>query len=106
MRIRNKPRFARALCSGGLSTLLLLLATLLLASPAQAANCYLATSQGSTGPSDYASYCWIDFSTYNDAAARSASGQAYSLTLQDGSTMSFTMKVSGSAAVPAAAPSW
>ena len=86
--------------------LLLLLAALLFATPAEAANCYSATSQGSTGPSDYASYCWIDLSIYNDAAARSASGQAYSLTLQDGSTMSFTMKVSGSAASPAAAPSW
>ena len=33
---------------------------LLFSSPAQAANCYAATSQGSTGPADYASYCWID----------------------------------------------
>jgi prealbumin domain-containing protein len=106
MRIRHGLRLTRGFWSGGPPVLLLLLAALLFATPAEAANCYSATSQGSTGPSDYASYCWIDLSIYNDAAARSASGQAYSLTLQDGSTMSFTMKVSGSAASPAAAPSW
>lgn len=79
---------------------------LLVATPARAANCYSATSQGSTGPADYSSYCWIDFSTYNDTAARSAAGQGYSLALQDGSTLSFTMKVSGSAFAPVTSPSW
>lgn len=87
-------------------SMLLSLAGLLLSSPAQAANCYQATAQGSTGPADYASYCWIDLSSYNDAFARSAGGQVFSLTLQDGSTMSFTMKVSGAGAVAATSPSW
>lgn len=80
--------------------------TLITVTPAHAANCYTATSQGSTGPADYSSYCWIDFSTYNDTAARSAAGQGYSLALQDGSTLSFTMKVSGSAFAPVTSPSW
>lgn len=75
-------------------------------SPVQAANCYSATAQGSTGPADYATYCWIDFSTYNDTSARSSSGQYFSLVLQDGSTMTFRMKVSGAAIAPATTPSW
>ncbi|MDE2561737.1 MAG: hypothetical protein KGL48_05760 [Sphingomonadales bacterium] len=85
-----------------------LLAAMLFAwfTPAQAANCYSATAQGSTGPSDFATYCWIDFSTYNDTSARSTSGQSFSLVLQDGSTMTFRMKVSGAAIYAATAPSW
>ena len=79
---------------------------LLVTTPARAANCYTATSQGSTGPADYLSYCWIDFSTYDDTAARSAAGQGFSLALQDGSKLSFNMKVSGSAFAPVTSPSW
>ena len=78
----------------------------LFAGPAHAANCNVATSQGSTGPADWQSYCWIDFSTYNDAAARSGSGQAISLTLQDGTIISFKLNVSGAAQNAVASPSW
>jgi hypothetical protein len=78
----------------------------LFAGPAHAANCNAATSQGSTGPADWQSYCWIDFSTYNDAAARSAGGQAISLTLQDGTIISFKLNVSGAAQNAVASPSW
>jgi uncharacterized repeat protein (TIGR01451 family) len=91
----------RRLCAA-----ILLLSSWIIVSPAHAANCYAAMSQGSTGPADYASYCWIDFSSYSDAVARSSSGQSYSITLQDGSTMTFTMKVAGAAATPATSPSW
>jgi uncharacterized repeat protein (TIGR01451 family) len=76
------------------------------AAPAQAANCSIATSQGSTGPADYQSYCWIDFSSYNDTAARSGSGQSFNLALQDGTVMTFNLKVSGAAITSAASPSW
>ena len=86
--------------------LLAAIAALALAAPAQAANCSVATAQGSTGPANWQSYCWIDFSTYNDTAARSASGQNYSLTLSDGTLMTFNMKVSGVAIGAVTAPSW
>ena len=77
------------------------------AAPALAANCNVATSQGSTGPTSWQTYCWIDFSSYNDTTARSAGGQAFSLTLQDGTTVTFTMNVNTPAALTAiTSPSW
>ncbi len=83
-----------------------LVLAMLCATPALAANCFIATSQGTTGPSDWQSYCWIDFSTYNDTTARSSAGQNFSLTLQDGTVMAFNLKVSGAAINGATAPSW
>jgi uncharacterized repeat protein (TIGR01451 family) len=71
-----------------------------------ATNCYVATSQGTTGPSDWQSYCWIDFSSYNNTAASSANGQNFSLTLQDGTVLSFTLQNSGVALAPVTSPSW
>lgn len=73
---------------------------------AHAANCNYATAQGATGPINWQTYCWIDFSSYNDAQARSAGGQAYALTLQDGSVMTFTMTVSGTPIGAVATPTW
>ena len=99
-------RTRRRLCAR-LLWLVCLLMPLFAATPALAANCSIATSQGSTGPSDWQTYCWIDFSTYNDAAARSAGGQPFSLTLQDGSQLSFVLKVTTPNALTAIpAPSW
>jgi uncharacterized repeat protein (TIGR01451 family) len=75
---------------------------------ASAATCGPATSAG-TAPSDWATYCWLDFSTYNDALARSAGGQSFSFTLQDGSTLNLTATVTTTAATaltPVAVPSW
>ena len=71
-----------------------------------ASNCSYATGQGTTGPANWQTYCWIDFSTYNDVLARSAGGQAYALTLQDGSVMTFTMKVAGAAIAASTTPTW
>ena len=89
------------------ATLLVVLGSLFLAPAAMAASCSIATSQGSTGPAGWQTYCWIDFSTYNDASARSGLGQNMSLTLQDGTVVSFNLKVtSGSALNTLAAPSW
>jgi uncharacterized repeat protein (TIGR01451 family) len=76
---------------------------------AQAAICAPATSPGAA-PADWGTYCWLDFSTYSDTAARAASGQAFTYTLPDGSTLSFTASVtstsSATALNPVAAPSW
>ncbi|MDE2403920.1 MAG: hypothetical protein KGM17_04275 [Sphingomonadales bacterium] len=83
-----------------------LLAAILASAPARAANCTMATAQGATGPANWQSYCWIDFSTYVDATARSAGGQNFSLALQDGTVLAFNMKVSGAAIAPSASPTW
>jgi hypothetical protein len=75
---------------------------------ASAATCGQATSPG-TAPSDWATYCWLDFSTYNDTLARGAGGQAFTFTLGDGSTLTFTATVTSTAATAlkaVAAPSW
>ena len=89
------------------ATLLVLLGSLFFAPAAMAASCSIATSQGSTGPSGWQTYCWIDLSTYNDTTARSGSGQNMSLTLQDGTVVSFNLKVTSSSALnTTAAPSW
>lgn len=76
--------------------------------PAHAQSCAPATTQG-TAPAGWESYCWLDFATYNDAAARSGAGQNFSFTLSDGSALSFNLKVtptSGTAFASVAAPSW
>ena len=86
--------------------LLLLLLWVCSTTTAFAANCYVATGQGTTGPSDWQTFCWIDFSSYNDTTASSSGGQAFSLTLQDGTVMSFVLKTSGTALTPVASPSW
>jgi uncharacterized repeat protein (TIGR01451 family) len=78
------------------------------AAPAFAATCSQATSQG-TAPSSWQTYCWLDFSTYVDATARSASGQNFSFNLSDGAILSFNLKATSTAATAAsaiAAPSW
>ncbi len=76
--------------------------------PAAAWACSSATSQG-TAPAGWETYCWLDFTSYNDAAARSATGQPFSLTLADGTVLSFTLKTSPGAAAAfeaKASPSW
>lgn len=87
--------------------ILAMMGIVLFAGPALAANCSVATSQGSTGSSTWQTYCWIDFSTYNDATARTASGQPFGLTLQDGTIVAFTMNVNTLNALTAiTSPSW
>ena len=89
------------------ATLLVILGWLFFAPAAMAAGCSIATSQGTTGPSGWQTYCWIDFSSYNDTLARSGSGQNFSLTLQDGTVMTFNLKVASTSALDTtAAPSW
>ena len=69
-------------------------------------TCGAATSQGANGPADYSTYCWIDFSGYNNTTATSAGGQAFTITLTGGSTLSFTLKVSGPALTSTTVPTW
>lgn len=79
-----------------------------MASPAQAQSCSSATSQGSA-PSGWETYCWLDFSAYNDSTARSGGGQNFSFTLSDGSVLSLNLRATSTAATAAtatAAPSW
>jgi hypothetical protein len=82
---------------------------LLLAGPSFAATCSPATS-GGTAPSSWPTYCWLDFSTYNDTTAQSAGGQNFTINLTDGSVLSYNVKVSttvaGAALNAVAAPSW
>lgn len=75
---------------------------------AQAQNCGAAASQG-TAPAAWQTYCWLNLAEYNDATARSASGQNLSFTLSDGSILRFNIRVtgaSGTAYNAVAAPSW
>jgi uncharacterized repeat protein (TIGR01451 family) len=78
------------------------------ATPALAAVCAPATSQG-TAPASWQTYCWLDFSTYNDATARTAAGQNMTFPLSDGSTLNLNVRTTSTAAPglsAIAAPSW
>ena len=79
-----------------LGALLVLLAAGWFAPDALAATgtCGAATGQGADGPSDYSTYCWIDFTNFNGTTASSPGGQAFTITLTGGSTLSFTLTVS------------
>ncbi|MFM6854793.1 MAG: hypothetical protein ACKOUM_12010 [Sphingopyxis sp.] len=76
--------------------------------PATAQSCAAATTQG-TAPAGWQTYCWLDFSTYNNTTARSAAGQPFAFTLTDGTVLSFTLTVTPAASTgyaAIAAPSW
>ena len=73
---------------------------------AEAAACNYATARGTTGPSDWQTYCWLDLTGYNNTAARSSSGQNMSYTLPDGTIMTFNLKVAGAGVISATSPSW
>ena len=75
---------------------------------AHANTCAPAAIKG-TAPSDYQSYCWLDFTGYSDAAAQGG-GQVFNFALPDGSAMSLTLTVTTNKTNPAltaiAVPSW
>lgn len=76
--------------------------------PAYAQSCAPATTRG-TAPAGWETYCWLDFSAYNDVTARSITGQNFVYSLSDGSTLSFNLKTTSTAATAARAatsPSW
>lgn len=75
---------------------------------AMAATCSPAGAQGAA-PAAWQTYCWLDFSTYNDTVVRSGSGQNFSFDLDDGSTLTFNLRATSSTASAAddrPAPSW
>jgi hypothetical protein len=96
-RLRQLIAFAVMLCA------------MMWASTAQAQNCGQATSQG-TAPASWQTYCWLNFTNYNDATARTAAGQNLTFTLPDGSVLSLNARVTGNTASTAynavTAPSW
>jgi uncharacterized repeat protein (TIGR01451 family) len=75
---------------------------------AHANTCAPAAVKG-TAPNDFQSYCWLDFTGYNDALAQGG-GQPFNFNLPDGSTLSLTLTVSTNKTSPAltviAVPSW
>ena len=78
------------------------------AKPAFAQSCAPAATQG-TAPQGWETYCWLDFSAYNDATARSGAGQNFAIPLSDGSTLNFNLKVTPTTATAfrsTTAPSW
>lgn len=90
-----------------LMAMLLMICGLMWSAGAQAQNCSPAGSQG-TAPASWQTYCWLNLTNYNDATARSASGQNLSFTLPDGSTLTFNARVTGTnpAYNAVTAPSW
>jgi hypothetical protein len=84
----------------------LILCTCLWVDRAAAAQCEVATAQGTTGPANWQTYCWLDFASFNNTTARSAAGQNFTYNLPDGTTMAFNLKISGPTLTAAASPSW
>ena len=93
--------YARRMLLAGAACLLL---ATVFPTAAQAASCGPATGQG-TAPADFRTYCWLDFSGYNDTTARNG-GQNFSFNLPDGTTVSMKLTVSGGGITTVAVPSW
>lgn len=78
------------------------------AAPAHAQTCAAAMTQG-TAPVGWETYCWLDFSAYSDIRARSGAGQNFAFNLNDGSILSFNLRVTPTnqtAFSDVDAPSW
>jgi hypothetical protein len=86
---------------------LALLVALMWSPAAMAQNCGQAATQGNA-PASWQTYCWLNFTNYNDTTARSAAGQNLSFTLPDGSMLSFNARVTGTTTAYNAvtSPSW
>ena len=85
-----------------------LLALVMAIAPARANSCSPATTQG-TAPPEWQTYCWLDFTGYNDVTAKSAAGQLFSFTLTDGSVLTLIVKATSpnaTAFVASTSPSW
>ena len=64
-------------------------------------------SFAAAGTGTYArTLCWFDLSNYDDATARTTAGQAMSVALPGGYTITYTINVSGSAAAATAFPTY
>jgi hypothetical protein len=73
-----------------------------------ATACGPATSAGNA-PTAWQTYCWIDMTSYNNAVVMGA-GQNFTITLSDGSNLTFKLKGTSSPATAGlnaiASPSW
>lgn len=77
-------------------------------SPARAQlsnTCNAATTQGAA-PADFQSYCWLDFTGYSDATARTAAGQPFGWNLPDGTRVTATVRASNGAVTASLSPAW
>src|ERR1043165_343198 len=87
-----------------------LFALLLACAGTSHANVCRSATSGGAAASDWPTFCWLDFTGYNDATAQTAAGQNFSFTLNDGSTLLLnvrTVRTGGGVALNAvAAPSW
>jgi len=52
--------------------------------------CNYAASQGTTGPANWQTYCWLDMTSCNHTTATHTSGQNFTYTLSYGSTLTFS----------------
>ena len=68
-------------------------------------TCSSAASPG-LAPSDWRSYCWLDFSGFNATTANANAGQNFSFTLGDGSTLTLNLRATTKNLNAVAAPSW
>ncbi len=99
-----RKQLSRAVCA----VLTLIVFSLVAAGPARANTCSPATTQG-TAPPEWQTYCWLDFTGYNDVTAKSVGGQNFSFTLTDGSVLTLNLKTTTVAAtglVASTSPSW
>ena len=76
------------------------------AARAATGTCSAATGQGSNGPADYSTYCWIDFTNYNATQATSAAGESFTISTPNGGSLSFTLKLSSNTVAAATVPTW
>jgi uncharacterized repeat protein (TIGR01451 family) len=70
------------------------------------ANTCSAAAAGGLAPSDWRSYCWLDFAGFSAATASSSAGQTFSFSLGDGSTLTLNVKATNNNVAAVAAPSW
>lgn len=102
-----RPMFAGFALLRRLMALALMIVAMMWSPAAMAQDCAQAGSQG-TAPASWQTYCWLNMTNYDDATARSSSGQNLSFTLPDGSTLTFNARVTGTnpAYNDVTAPSW
>ena len=102
-----RPMFAGFALLRRLMALALMIVAMMWSPAAMAQDCAQAGSQG-TAPASWQTYCWLNMTNYDDATARSSSGQNLSFTLPDGSTLTFNARVTGTnpAYNDVPAPSW
>lgn len=70
------------------------------------ANTCAPAASGGLAPSDWRSYCWLDFSGFSATTASGNAGQNFSFTLSDGSTLTLNVRATNRNVNAVSAPSW